>query len=152
MIFYGNKYLDNNLYEKLKHIKRLNLYFILVTTFSCLMFFFIIVQLINATVIYSISPHKEDAAAVSQSLLNYSVAFSFLSILFFILILVFLISSYVFMFIGINKISQIYIINEYYQKDFDKIKLFAILSIFTLGLIFPWIIIHKLKKLKNALN
>lgn len=148
MIAFRNKYLDDNAYKKYNFIKRLNLYFILVTTFSCLMFFFIIIQLINAQVIYSISPHKEDAA-VSQSLLNYSVTFSFLSIFFFILILIFLISSYVFMLMGINRISQVDKKDEYDQKEFEKIKKFAILSMFTLGLVFPWIIIHKFKKLKN---
>lgn len=149
MVTYESKVLSNDSNRKINSVKKLNLYFILVTTFSCLMFFFIIVQLINSAVIYSISPHDSNSGEVSGGLLIYSAVFAFLAILFFILTLVFFIANYVFIFMGINKISELYKRNQYYQKEFEKIKLFAILSIFTLGLVFPWIIVSKTKKLKN---
>lgn len=149
MVTYESKLLGNDSNRKMNSVKKLNLYFILVTTFSCLMFFFIIVQLINSAIISSVLPNDPNSGELSGGLLIYSAIFAFLAILFFILTLIFFIANYVFIFMGINKISELYKRNEYYQKEFKKIKLFAILSIFTLGLVLPWIIVSKTKKLKN---
>lgn len=149
MVTYESKLFGNDSNRKMNSVKKLNLYFILVTTFSCLMFFFIIVQLINSAIISSVLPNDPNSGELSGGLLIYSAIFAFLAILFFILTLIFFIANYVFIFMGINKISELYKRNEYYQKEFKKIKLFAILSIFTLGLVFPWIIVSKTKKLKN---
>lgn len=148
MIFYKNECLNNISDKKIDPIKRLNLYFILVTTFSCLMLSFIIIQWINIAILFSKIPN-EGYDESNPKVVTSSALFVTLTFLFFILILAFLITNYVFIFMGINKTFEVYKRNEYNQKEFEKIKLFSILSIFTLGLVFPWIIIHKLKKLKN---
>lgn len=148
MIFYKNECLNNISYKKIDPIKRLNLYFILVATFSCLMLSFIIIQWINIAILFSKIPN-EGYDESNPKVVTSSALFVTLTFLFFILILAFLITNYVFIFMGINKTFEVYKRNEYNQKEFEKIKLFSILSIFTLGLVFPWIIIHKLKKLKN---
>lgn len=148
---YNDKYFNNVKHDEsnLKQIKKIILYFILVTTFSCLMVFFIAVQLINVGIISSITPNTPTEAEVSQGSLIYSVVFVVLTFLFFILIIISLIVNYVYIFLGINKIFEMSKKNIGFQKEIEKIKLYAILSMLTLGLVFPWIIINKTKKLKN---
>lgn len=148
---YNDKYFNNVKHDEsnLKQIKKIILYFILVTTFSCLMVFFIAVQLINVGIISSITPNTPTEAEVSQGSLIYSVVFVVLTFLFFILIIISLIVNYVYIFLGINKIFEVSKKNIGFQKEIEKIKLYAILSMLTLGLVFPWIIINKTKKLKN---
>lgn len=140
--------LYSKVFHKLRNVKRLNLYFILSTTFSCLMFFFIVLQVVNNAILFSISPHEENTV-VDPKIVTYSAVFVTLTFLFFILIVLFFIPNYVFIFMGINEAFKVYKRNECNQKEFEKIKIFSILSIFTFGLVFPWIIIHKLKKLKS---
>lgn len=113
------------------------------------MVFFIAVQLINVGIISSITPNTPTEAEVSQGSLIYSVVFVVLTFLFFILIIISLIVNYVYIFLGINKIFEVSKKNIGFQKEIEKIKLYAILSMLTLGLVFPWIIINKTKKLKN---
>lgn len=148
---YNDKYFNNVKHDEsnLKQIKKIILYFILVTTFSCLMVFFIAVQLINVGIISSITPNTPTEDEVSQGSLIYSVVFVVLTFLFFILIIISLIVNYVYIFLGINKIFKVSKKNIGFQKEIEKIKLYAILSMLTLGLFFPWIIINKTKKLKN---
>lgn len=148
---YNDKYFNNVKHDEsnLKQIKKIILYFILVTTFSCLMVFFIAVQLINVGIISSITPNTPTEAEVSQGSLIYSVVFVVLTFLFFILIIISLIVNYVYIFLGINKIFEVSKKNIGFQKEIEKIKLYEILSMLTLGLVFPWIIINKTKKLKN---
>lgn len=148
---YNDKYFNNVKHDEsnLKQIKKIILYFILVTTFSCLMVFFIAVQLINVGIISSITPNTPTEDEVSQGSLIYSVVFVVLTFLFFILIIISLIVNYVYIFLGINKIFEVSKKNIGFQKEIEKIKLYAILSMLTLGLVFPWIIINKTKKLKN---
>lgn len=148
---YNDKYFNNVKHNEsnLKQIKKIILYFILVTTFSCLMVFFIAVQLINVGIISSITPNTPTEDEVSQGSLIYSVVFVVLTFLFFILIIISLIVNYVYIFLGINKIFEVSKKNIGFQKEIEKIKLYAILSMLTLGLVFPWIIINKTKKLKN---
>lgn len=79
MVTYESKLFGNDSNRKMNSVKKLNLYFILVTTFSCLMFFFIIVQLINSAIISSVLPNDPNSGELSGGLLIYSAIFCFFS-------------------------------------------------------------------------